>query len=273
MLRGLLSLAAFPLLAQVPDRLIHQQAVAYAHDSPEQVMDIVRPRDGRIHPAIVAVHGGGFRAGSRRGYLPQCVRLAEQGYVCATIDYRLAPKSQFPAAVEDAKSAVRYLRENAAALAIDPKRIGAMGGSAGGHLVLFLGFTGDASTRVQCVVDYYGPTDLTKSYGHSVDAGEVLPLFLGGDLEHTRPAHIRASPINWVTPDAAPVLAIHGTKDRYVQYDQSLWLMDRLHSAGVEAELLTLEGADHGFKGADAEKAEKAMLEFFGRHLLKSGAQ
>jgi acetyl esterase/lipase len=199
--------------------------------------------------------------------------------VCATADYRLAPRAPFPDAVYDVKAAVRYLRANATRLGIDPTRIGVMGGSAGGHLALFLGVTGnvpefegdgpnrDQSSRVTVVVDYFGPSDLTKSYGRSVDAGEVLPLFLGGDLAHARAAHLRASPLNWVTPDAAPTLAIQGTKDRYVNYEQSVWIVDRLLAAGVQAELETIEGADHGFKGADADRADKRMMGFFDRYL------
>jgi acetyl esterase/lipase len=177
------------------------------------------------------------------------------------------------------KAAVRYLRANAAKLSLDPQKICATGGSAGGHLVLFLGVTGnvpefegtgpnrDQSSRVSCVVSMYGPSDLSKSYGRSVDAAEVLPLFLGGDVAHAREAHLRASPLNWVTPDSAPTLAIQGTKDRYVNYEQSVWMVDRLLSAGVEAEIEMIEGADHGFKGADAERAEKRMIGFFDRHL------
>ena len=269
-----------PSAPSIPDNLLFEQDVAYAPADPQQVMDIVRPRDtGQAHPAIVCIHGGGFRAGSRKGYLAQCIRLAQRGYVAVTVDYRLAPAAPFPAAVHDVKAAVRYLRASAPRLGIDPERIGVTGGSAGGHLALFLGLTGgmprfegdgpnrSQSSRVSCVVDYYGPSDFTKSYGRSVDAAEVLPLFLGGDLNHARPTHIQASPLNWVTPDAAPTLAIQGTKDRYVAYEQSVWIIDRLLGAGVEAELETIDGADHGFKGADAERAEQRMLAFFDRYL------
>ena len=265
----------------IPDNLLLEPNVPYAHADPQQMMDIVRPRaaSGQHHPAVVCIHGGGFRAGSRKGYFDQCVRLAQRGYVAATVDYRLAPAAPFPAAVHDVKAAVRYLRANAARLDIDPSRICVTGGSAGGHLALFLGLTAgmpefegdgpnrDQSSKVSCVVDYYGPSDFTKSYGRSVDAAEVLPLFLGGDLNHARLMHLRASPLNWVTPSAAPTLAIQGTRDRYVAYEQSVWIIDRLLSAGVEAELETIEGADHGFKGADAERAEQRMMAFFDRYL------
>jgi acetyl esterase/lipase len=269
-----------PPAPAIPDNLLFEPGVAYAQADPQQAMDIVRPRDtGQLHPAVVCIHGGGFRAGSRKGYLAQCIRLAQHGYLAVTVDYRLAPAAPFTAAVHDVKAAVRYLRANATRLGIDPDRIGVTGGSAGGHLALFLGLTGGMpqfegdgpnraqSSRVSCVVDYYGPSDFTKSYGKSVDAAEVLPLFLGGDLNRARLTHIKASPLNWVTPDAAPTLAIQGTKDRYVAYEQSVWIVDRLLAAGVDAELETIEGADHGFKGADAERAEQQMMAFFDRYL------
>ena len=280
----LLALFAAALCAQpapkIPDDVTLESGVAYAQADPQQVMDIVRPRNGSPQlPVILCIHGGGFRAGSRKGFVAQCVRLAQHGYVAATADYRLAPKAQFPAAVNDVKAAVRYLRANAARLGIDSARIGVMGGSAGGHLALFLGVTGgvaqfegdgpnrDQSSRVNCVVSWYGPSDFTKSYGRSVDAAEVLPLFLGGDLNQARAMHIKASPLYWVTPEAPPTLAIQGTKDRYVNYEQSVWIVERLLQAGVTAELETIEGADHGFKGADATRAEQRMIGFFDRIL------
>jgi acetyl esterase/lipase len=269
---------------KVPDDVTIESAVAYAQADPQQVMDIVRPRNvsGKL-PAVLCIHGGGFRAGSRKGFLPQAIHLAQRGYVAATTDYRLAPAAKFPAAVNDVKAAVRYLRANASRLGIDPDRIGVMGGSAGGHLALFVGMTGnvpefegdgpnrDQSSRVNCVVSYYGPSDLTKSYGRSVDAAEVLPLFLGGDVNQVRAMHIKASPLYWVTPDAPPTLAIQGTKDRYVNYEQSVWIIDRLLQAGVPAELETIEGSDHGFKGADATRAEQRMITFFDRFLQPAG--
>ena len=269
-----------PPAPAIPDNLLFEPDVAYAPADPQQVMDIVRQRGtGQARPAVVCIHGGGFRAGSRKGYLAQCIRLAQRGYVAATVDYRLAPAAPFPAAVHDVKAAVRYLRANAARLGIDPERIGVTGGSAGGHLALFLGLTGGMaqfegdgpnrgqSSRVSCVVDYYGPSDFTKSYGKSVDAAEVLPLFLGGDLNHARLTHIQASPLNWVTPAAAPTLLLQGTEDKYVNHEQAVWMRDRLKAAEVEVEMISLEGAGHGFKGADADRAWKAALDFFDRHL------
>lgn len=269
------------LAADVPDGVIFEEGIEYANpDGQHLQLDMARPKEGTgPFPAIVCIHGGGFRAGQRQGYDGLCQRLAARGYVAVTVTYRLAPKYQFPAAVHDVKAAVRWLRANAEKYHIDPDRIGATGGSAGGHLAQFLGVTGGVaqfegdggsagfSSRVTCVVNVYGPSDFTKSYDASVDAAEVLPLFLGGNLQQERKRHILASPLYWVTPEAAPTLCIHGTEDKYVAHEQATWIVDKLKAAEVEAELLTLPGAGHGFKGADAEKADAALFEYFDKKL------
>ena len=89
------------------------------------------------------------------------------------------------------------------------------------------------------------------------------------DVEKARAAHIRSSPLYWVTPDAAPTLCVHGTEDKYVHVEQAEMLVDKLKATGVETELIKLEGAGHGFKGKDAETAERAMIAFFDKHLKK----
>ena len=269
---------------QVPDGVTFEKGIEYSNpDNQHLQLNMARPTDGKgPFPAIVCIHGGGFRAGTREGFNRLCIQLAEQGYVAVTVTYRLAPKYQFPAAVFDVKAAVRWMRANAEKYNVDPDRIGTTGGSAGGHLAQFLGvtagvkrFEGDGgnsrySSSVKCVVNFYGPSDFTKSYDASVDAAEVLPLFLGGNLQQERRRHIVSSPLYWVTPDAAPTLCVHGTKDSYVAHEQAVWIIDRLKASEVEAELMTIEGADHGFRGASAEvKAdiEKARILFFDKHL------
>ena len=268
----------------VPENVVFERDIEFANpDNQHLQVNIARPKDGTgPFPAVVCIHGGGFRAGKRESYDRLCLTLAQNGYVAITVTYRLAPAYPFPAAVLDSKSAVRWLRANAAKYHVDPTRIGATGGSAGGHLSQFLGVTAgvkkfdagdnlDQSSAVACVVNFYGPSDLTKSYGKSVDAAQVLPLFFAGDLSTKLREHIVGSPLYWVTPNAAPTLVVHGTEDKYVAYEQAGWMVDKLKASAVEAELLTLEGAGHGFKGADAEKAEKALLAFFGKHLKPAG--
>jgi acetyl esterase/lipase len=268
-----------PTLASAQD-VITEQGVEYSHPGEVSLqLNTARPKSADRAPAILCIHGGGFRAGKREAWDARCLKMAERGYVAATVTYRLAPDHPFPAAIHDVKAAVRWLRANADRYHIDPNRIGVVGDSAGGHLAQFLGVTGgrpefegaggasEQSSRVTCVVNYYGPSDFTKSYGKSVDAAQVLPLWLGGDLEHEHHRHVLASPLNWITPAAAPTLLIHGTEDKYVAFEQAQWAFDRMQAADVEVELLKLEGAGHGFKGADAERAEAAMFEFFDRHL------
>src|SRR3954452_24107072 len=144
----LLLTAAYVLLAQrpatpIPDTLIAERDVVYSAVGGRQTMDVVRPRDTSAspRPAVLLVHGGGFRAGAKESYLPLAIKLAERGYIAATINYRLAPRNQFPAPIEDVKAAVRFLRANSAKWNLDSNHIGALGGSAGGHLVLMLGLT------------------------------------------------------------------------------------------------------------------------------------
>lgn len=265
----------------VPDSVIWETGIEYSNPADEHLqLNLARPKSGNgPFPAVLCIHGGGFRAGKRDSYDALCIKLAERGYVAATITYRLAPKHQFPAAVHDTKAAVRWLRANATRYNINGAKIGVTGGSAGGHLAQFLGVTAhvprfegtggnaDQSSSVTCVVNVYGPSDFTKSYGKSVDAHEVLPLWFGGNLETKHDLHIQASPLYWVTPDAAPTLCIHGTEDKYVAHEQAVWLVDKLKASTVEASLLTLQGAGHGFKGADAEAAEKALFEYFDKKL------
>jgi acetyl esterase/lipase len=280
-LAALLSLASLVSAAElvIPENVTFERGIEFANPDDQHLqLNLAMPKDAKGElPCVLCIHGGGFRAGKRESYDQLCLTLAEHGYVAATVTYRLAPQFQFPAAVYDCKAAVRWLRTNAAKYHVNPARLGVLGGSAGGHLAQFLGVTADVaqfqpdvkgeSTAVNCVVNYYGPSDFTKSYGASTDAAEVLPLFFGGDLTTKRREHIIGSPLYWVTPAAAPTLLIHGTKDDHVAYEQSTWFLDKMKATTVECERLTLEGAGHGFKGDDAKKAEEAAIAFLDKHL------
>ena len=274
---------------RIPNNVIFERDIEYSNPDDQHLqLNMARPKDGKgPYPAVACIHGGGFRAGTREGFNKLCMQLAEHGYVAVTVTYRLAPKYQLPAAVHDVKAAVRWMRANADKYNIDPNRIGTTGGSAGGHLAQFLGvtsgvkqFEGDGgnaehSSSVDCVVNFFGPSDFTKSYAASVDAAEVLPMFLGGNLQEQPRRHIVASSLYWVTPNAAPTLCIHGTEDSYVAYEQAVWLIDRLKASAVEAQLMTTDGADHGFRGATEEvkaQIEEARVAFFDRHLKRNGS-
>ncbi len=285
MMIGVLSFLS-PVDAQetVPAGVVFEKNIEYSNPDDQHLqLNVARPKEGAgPFPAVICIHGGGFRAGTRESFNGLCLQLAERGYVAVTVSYRLAPKYQFPAAVYDVKAAVRWMRANAEKYQIDPDRIGTTGGSAGGHLAQFLGvtsgvkkFEGDGgnaeySSSVKCVVNFYGPSDFTKSYDASVDAKDVLPLFLGGNLEQERHRHIESSPLYWVTPEAAPTLFVHGTKDAYVAHEQAEWIVERMKAADVEATLMTIEDGDHGFRTSSPEvkeKIENARFEFFEKHL------
>lgn len=272
-----------PTPPAVPESVEALLDVEYSRVGEPVAMDIYRPKAPGPYPAVLAIHGGGFRAGTRKGYTALCIKLAQRGYVAATASYRLSPKNQFPAALEDVKAAVRHLRANASRYGIDPAHIGVTGGSAGGTLALLLGSLGgqplyegtgpnlDQSSKVQAVVNYYGASDFTRIYDRGFDAADVLPLWLGGDQRHARQAHIQSSALYYVTPASAPTLTVHGTRDNYVPYDQGLWITTRLQEASVDAELETIHDAGHGFRGVDAERAEAALMAWFDRYLKPSG--
>ncbi len=263
-----------------PDDVTIERGVAYAsipHD--KLAMDIVRPKAVGSYPGVVLIHGGGFTGGKRESMLPMAIRLAQNGFVAATVSYRLAPMFQFPLPLHDVKSAVRFLRANAGRYGIKAERMGAIGVSAGATWSQFLAVSRgvaslegngphkDVSSSVDCAVSYYGRSDMRRAYEGSRNAATALPQLLGGDRMAALDAHFRASPLAWVNPDSAPVLAIHGTRDQNVPFEQSLFLLERLKSVGVEAELETIAEGGHGFKGADEERAFARTLDFLNRKL------
>ncbi len=262
--------------------LVERDLVYATADGADLTLDCFSPRSEGPHPAIVFIHGGGWTAGDKSIWDDEALRFVDEGYVAISIDYRLAPAAPFPAAVEDCKAAVRWLRAHAVELDVDPDRIGAMGSSAGGHLAAMLGVTDGTeglegasgglalSSRVQAVVDYFGPTDLTQA-GMLPDPAIVA--FLGGTCAQQPIRCAQASPVSYVSPDDPPFLIVHGTRDARVPFSQSVLLRDALEAAGVEVELLALEGAGHGWRTTSAadrtyyETALEAALAFFARHL------
>lgn len=264
----------------VPADVIVERGIAYTSiPHGKLAMDVVRPKAAGKYPGILLIHGGGFSGGGRESYLPMAIRLAQNGYVAASADYRLAPMFQFPLALYDLKAAVRFLRANAERYGVEAERMAAIGESAGATWAQFLavtrnmpGFEGtgahrEQSSAVDCAVSYYGRSDMRRAYEGSRNAGDALPPLLGGDRMSALDAHFRASPLNWITPDSAPALAIHGTRDANVPFEQSVWLVERMRSMGIAAELETLAEAGHGFKGADAERAFARTLDFLNRKL------
>ena len=220
-------------------------------------------------PLVVWIHGGGWRNGSKDA--PRmAVRLAERGYVVASINYRLSHEAIFPAQIHDCKAAIRWLRAHADDYGISAGRVGVWGSSAGGHLVALLGTSGgvkdlegsvnpaarDFSSRVQAVVDYFGPTDLLQMDAHSIsdrlihDAPDSPESrLIGGPIQEHPEKVMRANPITYVTPDDPPFLIVHGDKDPLVPHHQSELLHAALEKAGVASELYTVKGGEHGRGG------------------------
>ncbi|MBI3722871.1 alpha/beta hydrolase, partial [bacterium] len=197
-------------------------------------------------PAVIWIHGGGWSGGDKKDPFP-APALLEKGFVVLSINYRLSGEAKFPAAVEDSKCAVRFLRESAKDLGVDPDRIGVWGGSAGGHLALMLGCADEkaglegkgghegVSSKVRCVCSWFGPADLTvgddKFQGGS---GQAQRAFLGGTQKEKPELYKQASPVTYVTKDASPTLLVHGDKDPVVPFEQSEILFKKMKEAGVD---------------------------------------
>ncbi len=228
-------------------------------------------------PVYVWVHGGGWRKGSKESGIGHLVRMTRQGYAGATIEYRLSGEATFPAQIEDCKCAIRFLRAHADKYGINPDRIAVGGSSAGGHLVALLGTTGDVkelegsggwpdqSSRVQAVVDLYGPTDLVKfvqTYKSHAKPDSPESHLLGGPvLDHLDRAK-RANPITYVDASAPPFLIFHGSADGVVPPNQSELLHAALGKAGVKSELHILEGAGHGGRAFAAPAVLRKQHDF-----------
>jgi acetyl esterase/lipase len=248
-------------------------------------LDLARPEGDGPFPAIVFIHGGGWLGGNRAGYATQIEEAARRGYVAVTITYRLmqfdnakketaTATQNFPAQIHDAKAAVRWLRANAEKYKIDPDRIGVTGGSAGGHLSLLVGLTDpdsklegesgnpEQSSRVQAVVNVFGPTEMVTCYEHSSVAW-IFRLFLGGTPTEAAANYSLSSPVTFVSKDDPPVLTLHGDKDELVPVQQAELLDEKLKAAGAKHTLMVFKGQGHGFQGASAVEANKAMWDFF----------
>lgn len=234
-------------------------------------------------PLVVWIHGGAWSAGSKDGC--PAVWLVGRGYAVASINYRLSQEAIFPAQIEDCKAAIRYLRANAAKYSIDGEHIGVWGSSAGGHLVALLGTSGDVkelegtvgdnlttSSRVQCVVDYYGPTDFMQfkdkpTWVKVNQPDSPLVRLVGGLLEEKKDLVAKANPITFISRDDPPFLVAHGDKDNTVPISQSELLTAALKEAGVDVTFEVVKGAGHGFNGPPNEKLNAIVKAFFDKHL------
>jgi acetyl esterase/lipase len=244
---------------------------------------------GASAPAVIHVHGGGWRVGRRSALGPvmdkmePCPfqRLAAAGYAVVSVDYRLSGEAVFPAQLHDVKAAVRWVRRNAADLQINPERIFVWGESAGGHLACLTGLTADrealegdvgvtdVSSRVAGVIDWYGPTDLARLPEQRLPGsppgldgkGSREAGLLGADPQERPDVAAAASPMTYVHEGAPPFFIAHGTEDVFVPPAQSSVLVSALTNAGAAAELLLIDGAGHMW--STPEKTERAVRTAF----------
>jgi acetyl esterase/lipase len=204
--------------------------------------------------------------------------VASGRYAGVSINYRLSGQAIWPAQIHDCKAAIRWVRANAKEYNLDPDKIGVIGGSAGGHLAAMLGTSGGVaelegdvgpykgvSSRVLCVVDQFGPSDLLAMGGDHDSPGSPESQLIGGAVQENKDKARAASPITYVTRDDPPFLIFHGTKDPLVPVNQSERLAAALKEAGVSCLFVPVEGAGHG--GFRSPEVPRRIRQFFDRHL------
>ncbi|HVU70125.1 MAG TPA: alpha/beta hydrolase [Ktedonobacteraceae bacterium] len=249
-----------------PDRYqsVVQFNLAYG-PLPGERLDLCTPWHAPgVHPGVLLIHGGGWQSGDKSFFLAMCKKLATQGFVAATINYRLAPRFTWPAQLVDAQLAVRWLRAHAQQAGLDPRRLCAWGQSAGGHLAVFLGtlatihpgdeahLLADQSPAVSCVVDAFGPIDLTAPLGVTARP-LVLHLFGGVTLRENRALYRDASPIFAVSSHSAPTLILQGTRDTLVLPGQSRELQAALQDHHVLVDYRSYNGS-HSYAGLSPQR-------------------
>lgn len=268
--------------ARLPeDAILHRDLAYVPNGHARQKLDLYLPKRGTGLPLIINIHGGAFRAGSKEQGVP--LDYLRQGYAVASINYRLSQHAKFPAQIEDCKAAVRWLRAHAVEYRLDPNRFAAWGASAGGHLAAMLGTTSDTKefdiggnldqpSRVQAVVDYFGPTDFLQMDAHRLPTGMTHDpanspesLLIGGAIQDNKGKVARANPITYVTPGDPPFLIVHGDSDPLVPHHQSELLDAALKKVGVPVTFYTVKGGGHG--GFTDPKVPGLTREFLAKHL------
>jgi len=268
---------------------------AYADVSSTQVLDLYVPEGDGPFPLVIFIHSGGFMMGDKAMSATELDPLVAAGYAVASLNYRLSAEAIFPAPVEDVKAAVRWLRANAEMYNLDPERFAAFGASAGGNLAAMLGTSGDVedfdnpelgnadvSSRVQAVVDWFGPTDFLQMDAQFA-ADEVCPasaeshdaadspesVLLGAEIQSVPELAAAANPITYVTDDDPPFFIQHGTADCNVPTAQSQLLYDALVEATGEENntFIMIEGAGHGGEQFAAEDNFALVIAFLDEHL------
>lgn len=237
------------------------------------------------YPVIVYVPGSAWHRQNVWIGLSRALSAVEQGYAFAIVEYRPSDIAPFPAQVEDAKSAIRFLKANAEQFGLDKERFGIWGDSSGGHTVSFVGITGDEypnegtcqeeNCSVRCVVDWFGPTDISEmSYypsgmdHHSADSPEGFLIGQKDVLENPELAQ-KTNLMNYLSAEKPipPFLIMHGSCDNVVPFNQSVLFYEKLKSLGKEVTFYKLLGSGHGVRGFSSPEAVQTVLDFFAKHM------
>lgn len=246
-------------------------------------LDLYRPKERtKPLPAVVCIHGGGWRNGDRGSQTAVAQALAANGYVAVTITYRLRDEAIFPAAIQDCKAAVRWLRANAKRLGVDPERIGATGLSAGGHLAALLATSGgikelegeggnaEFSSIIQACVACGAQSDLESERIQGLSRRPQDPFyrgFLGGTFDEVPKQYALASPRHHLDESDPPLAFATGQKDDPSTHADAI--REDLKAKGISTGLLVIPDAPHAFQGTQKffDEYMKFTLEFFDRHL------
>jgi acetyl esterase/lipase len=240
-------------------------------------MDVYFPESGGPWPVLLYVHGGGWMHGDKSDVGMFADLMTAQGYLVVSINYRLYPPATFPAMIQDVKCAVRSLRANAGQFNLNPNRIGAVGVSAGGHLVALLGTTDqnagwdvgeylEQSSQVQAVISMAAVMDLSRNFPNA----DIEAMKRVGFGEYNV---AEASPITHITPNDPPFLLIHGDRDELVPAEQSQLMYDRLVQSNVPAELVIVQNAGHsmiapnGAATPSLGEINQIIVDFLARYL------
>lgn len=261
----------YPQLSTYPDIPVIENIPYGTADGEPLLLDACFPADAPIddpqtvpRPVIVSIHGGSWKGGdkSNLNWRSVCQWFASEGFVAVSVNYRLAPAHTFPAQFEDVQQAVRWLRDPAQVerYNIDPDRVGAFGGSAGGHLASLLG-TADsggwtAGARVAAVVNLSGPVDLRRAIPTprrpDLQFDQVQLAFLGCADFVDCPAAELASPDSRIDETDPPFFVAHSL-DEFIPVGESEQLVERLRAAGIDTTFVTVEGSLHSIAMLDDE--------------------
>lgn len=276
--RGEIKLVKTP--EEMPPGVVEESNLEYGSPGGRSLrLDLFHPASvAKPVPGLIFIHGGAWSGGDRKMLRVYGMSYARKGYVTACISYRLSGEATSPAAIQDCKCAVRWLRDNAGKYHVNPDQIGVIGGSAGGHLAMMLGYASDpslegdgghtgVSSKVQAVVNFYGVYDMTTPACRV--AGPVVKFVGGKSYAEAPELYTRVSPVHYLAKGAPPTLILHGTIDDLVPISQSDALADRLRELGVPFVYDRLPGWPHAMDMAEVvnQRCQFMMDAFFARHL------